>query len=105
MVRVYWVSNEEFHVRETNITSGAPYTENFIITMLTKINKIVDDIEIRFFIKVDIVNDFSLRKMVVGKATDEAKWGTGILADEIKKCMLGYKRKQGKEGANKDENA
>jgi hypothetical protein len=34
--------------------------------------------------------------MVVKTAVEEAKWGNGIMADEIKKCMLGYKRRQGK---------
>ena len=31
--------------------------------------------------------------MVVGKAIEEAKWGTNLLIEEIKKCMLRYKRK------------
>lgn len=37
--------------------------------------------------------------MVVAKALEEAKWGSSLLVEDVKKCMLGYKRKQGKDGA------
>ena len=52
-----------------------------MITMLTKVTRIAQDVEIRFFIKVKIVHEFSLQKIVVGTATDEAKWGSSILAE------------------------
>lgn len=46
-----------------------------------------------------MITDFSLRKVVIGTSTDEAKWGTGILIEETKKCMMGYKRRQGNQPA------
>jgi hypothetical protein len=33
--------------------------------------------------------------MVIAKALEEAKWGNTILAEEMKKIMMGYKRKIG----------
>jgi len=33
--------------------------------------------------------------MVISKALDEAKWGNTILSEEMKKIMMGYKRKTG----------
>jgi hypothetical protein len=52
-----------------------------MITMLTKVTRIAQDVEIRFFIKVRIIHEFSLQKIVVGAAVDEAKSGSAIMAE------------------------
>lgn len=43
-VRVYWISNEEFHIRDTNLTTKAPFTENFYMVGFTVVKQINSDV-------------------------------------------------------------
>lgn len=63
-VRVYWISNEEFHIRDTNLTTKAPFTENFYMVGFTVVKQINSDVEVNYYMKLVEVNDFAMKGMV-----------------------------------------
>lgn len=77
-IQLYWLSHEELHAKELNITSGAPYTENFHLANYYTYKQVGKDIEVKFYIKIIEIKDFALKGMVVKKAIEEAKWGTNL---------------------------
>ena len=54
-VRVFWVSDEEFHYMEINITNGAPMVDNFYVTLITIVRQVGPDVQFTFNTKTTMI--------------------------------------------------
>ena len=80
-----------------NVISKAPFVENYHVINLVTIKQIGPDIEMLYYYKIKELKDFPFKSSIYDKSIEEARKGTELIVEQLKKAMAKYRKKGGKD--------
>jgi hypothetical protein len=72
-VRIFWISNEEFHYSIRSQSKGAPFSDTFNICILHRVAKREKGVEIKIYYKIVFIKEGGMRGIISSKSEEEVK--------------------------------